>query len=477
MKKIFLTTLLMIVFLLNGCASDSTETQIESYDTQETLQVNKKEFSNRAGSDCTIKEFKLPLPENADISCFCYSSPYIYYGISYTFYKESMLTVGKEFVYSDDYATQIRRYDVQTKKDILLYQYDNCVEISDIQSDGDAVIWEDYLGEDGTWRVVKQSKNKNDIQLLFSAKDTQSTMDAVTLKEKDGSVYWYDRSENNGKYGLYQYADKNISILNDDISLASPFQHVTLDGNKAVKIYTDADEKIQIRVGGKDIDTGIRSVSDVQINDQYVVWHEENIINKIYVYDRKAKQIYMIETDDFFSYGMLEHTLIVNGSAGVLAYDLDQETDTVIKPASQNTNMYLYIFQGQDCLYTQRVDDQSVIGVLEYNGGTDRNSTLSDGWNVSGNAIVYGGKTICQISDVDDDADTIDLSALDSKKAFVSYFSNDGKISVMSCTADGQQTKLASLEYKSYGGPNAVYLNFTMISRDIFYIVPIREPE
>ena len=461
MKKIFLTTLLMIVFLLNGCASDSTETQIESYDTQETLQVNKKEFSNRAGSDCTIKEFKLPLPENADISCFCYSSPYIYYGISYTFYKESMLTAGKEFVYSDDYATQIRRYDVQTKKDILLYQYDNCVEISDIQSDGDAVIWEDYLGEDGTWRVVKQSKDKNDIQLLFSAKDTQSTMDAVTLKEKDGSVYWYDRSENNGKYGLYQYADKNISILNDDISLVSPFQHVTLDGNKAVKIYTDADEKIQIQVGGKDIDTGIRSVSDVQINDQYVVWHEENIINKIYVYDRKAKQIYMIETDDFFSYGMLEHTLIVNGSAGVLAYDLDQETDTVIKPASQNTNMYLYIFQGQDCLYTQRVDDQSVIGVLEYNGGTDRNSTLSDGWNVSGNAIVYGEKTICQISDVDDDADTIDLSALDSKKAFVSYFSNDGKISVMSCTADGQQTKLASLEYKSYGGPNAVYLNFT----------------
>ena len=461
MKKIFLTTLLMIVFLLNGCASDSTETQIESYDTQETLQVNKKEFSNRAGSDCTIKEFKLPLPENADISCFCYSSPYIYYGISYTFYKESMLTVGKEFVYSDDYATQIRRYDVQTKKDILLYQYDNCVEISDIQSDGDAVIWEDYLGEDGTWRVVKQSKDKNDIQLLFSAKDTQSTMDAVTLKEKDGSVYWYDRSENNGKYGLYQYADKNISILNDDISLASPFQHVTLDGNKAVKIYTDADEKIQIQVGGKDIDTGIRSVSDVQINDQYVVWHEENIINKIYVYDRKAKQIYMIETDDFFSYGMLEHTLIVNGSAGVLAYDLDQETDTVIKPASQNTNMYLYIFQGQDCLYTQRVDDQSVIGVLEYNGGTDRNSTLSDGWNVSGNAIVYGGKTICQISDVDDRADTIDLCAIDSKKAFVSYFSNDDRISVMNCTADGKQTKLASLEYKSYGGPNAVYLNFT----------------
>ena len=95
MKKIFLTTLLMIVFLLNGCASDSTETQIESYDTQETLQVNKKEFSNRAGSDCTIKEFKLPLPENADISCFCYSSPYIYYGIPYTFYKESMLTVGR----------------------------------------------------------------------------------------------------------------------------------------------------------------------------------------------------------------------------------------------------------------------------------------------------------------------------------------------------------------------------------------------
>ena len=51
MKKIFLTTLLMIVFLLNGCASDSTETQIESYDTQETLQVNKK--SSRSAREYT----------------------------------------------------------------------------------------------------------------------------------------------------------------------------------------------------------------------------------------------------------------------------------------------------------------------------------------------------------------------------------------------------------------------------------------
>lgn len=56
MKKIFLITLLMIVFLLNGCASDSTETQIESYDTQETLQVNKKEF----GSITKLMGFRIP---------------------------------------------------------------------------------------------------------------------------------------------------------------------------------------------------------------------------------------------------------------------------------------------------------------------------------------------------------------------------------------------------------------------------------
>ena len=123
----------------------------------------------------------------------------------------------------------------------------------------------------------------------------------------------------------------------------------------------------------------------------------------------------------------------------------------MIKPASQNTNMYLYIFQGQDCLYTQRVDDQSVIGVLEYNGGTDRNSTLSDGWNVSGNAIVYGEKTICQISDVDDDADTIDLSALD--KRSLPRWNINRMVDRMLCI-----------------------LILQMISRDIFYIVPIRVP-
>lgn len=231
-----------------------------------------------------INEFKLKIPQNADISSFCYHGPYIYYGISYTFYEESLQTVGQKFTYTDDFATQIRRYNVQTQNDILMFRYseDKCVEISDIQCKGDTVIWQDHIGQNGEWRVVKLFDDE--IELLFSAKDTQSIMDEVTLMEKNGNIYWYDRNEKSKDYDLYQYdTNKKISILEKNISLASPYQHVALDQNEPVKLYVDKNAKVSIQVNGQNVHTGMSKVSDVQVSDGYIVWYEENQTNKVYI--------------------------------------------------------------------------------------------------------------------------------------------------------------------------------------------------
>lgn len=368
MKKILLITILIIVFLLNGCASKDIGEQAVNNSTQEKGQVSKEKFlSNNSQNNCIINEFKLKIPQNADISSFCYHEPYIYYGISYTFYEESLQTVGQKFTYTDDFATQIRRYNVQTQNDILMFRYseDNkCVEISDIQCNGDTVIWQDHIGQNGEWRVVKLFDDE--IELLFSAKDTQSIMDEVTLMEKNGNIYWYDRNEKSKDYDLYQYdTNKKISILEKNISLASPYQHVALDQNEPVKLYVDKNAKVSIQVNGQNVHTGMSKVSDVQVSDGYIVWYEENQTNKVYIYNRSSKEIYEIETGDFFSYGLLDHMLVVNGYAGVVAYDMDKKTYEVVKQSKEKSNIYLYTFRDKDCLYAQRLDDQSVIGIFE----------------------------------------------------------------------------------------------------------------
>lgn len=95
--------------------------------------------------------------------------------------------------------------------------------------------------------------------------------------EKNGNIYWYDRNEKSKDYDLYQYdTNKKISILEKNISLASPYQHVALDQNEPVKLYVDKNAKVSIQVNGQNVHTGMSKVSDVQVSDGYIVWYEEN---------------------------------------------------------------------------------------------------------------------------------------------------------------------------------------------------------
>ena len=44
---------------------------------------------------------------------------------------------------------------------------------------------------------------------------------------------------------------------------------------------------------------------------------------------------------------------------------MDKKTYEVVKQSKEKSNIYLYTFRDKDCLYAQRLDDQSVIGIFE----------------------------------------------------------------------------------------------------------------
>lgn len=92
----------------------------------------------------------------------------------------------------------------------------------------------------------------------------------------------------------------------------------------------------------------------------------------------------------------------------------------------------------------------------------DTEETQTERWSVSEGTVTFEGKDIFEITDFDRYADGYtDLCEVGEDQAYVAYYSKDGMISVIHCTADGLGTKVASVAYNSYGGPNAAYLSFT----------------
>lgn len=187
-KQLFLFVVTaLLATLLAGCANNSDAIK---KDTQEEA------FTSVETSACKIEEYTLSVPENTYVDAFCYEDKYIYYGVSYSSYFESIRNAGGDIDFSDEYATQIRRYNVETANDELVYQYDvrDCVEITDMQYDNGKVIWEDYLGDNSTWRVVgcKEESGEN-LEILFSSDDMESGMNSVTILAENDAVYWYDK--------------------------------------------------------------------------------------------------------------------------------------------------------------------------------------------------------------------------------------------------------------------------------------------
>ena len=205
---------------------------------------------------------------------------------------------GKEIAFEEKYNTQIRVFHIGTKEDEILYQYkeNECVSVSDIQSNGTEVIWEEY--KNGTWnvRLVLKDEAVEEPLVAVSQQNNAELMENITLtvteKENNRTIIQICENQNNVN-------------LETDIEVSSPI----------------ANEKLCIWMKGYD-------------------YHERQ---ELYCFDREKQTAYCIPTAYTFAYEVLGDMILLNQENEIVCYDIKNMERTTLTEGGKG---YGFLFAG-----------------------------------------------------------------------------------------------------------------------------------
>ena len=138
------------------------------------------------------------------------------------------------------------------------------------------------------------------------------------------------------------------------------------EGNLLISYKYGADSSnIFIEEGTNTITVDILGkVAGLRGNNKICAWKKSVDENReIQVYDIKNDDFYYVCTDYFFSFAVLDDTLIINQDNGVWAYDIENMT---YMPIQECDGIYCgYIFDGYKCKYSfVRENEDSKFTVL-----------------------------------------------------------------------------------------------------------------
>ncbi len=153
MKKGYLIILVAMMSMVLSSCSNQQEKNI-SVNENELSVLSDFQESKSQKEKLIIEEINIPIPENGNVNSFCVYKDRVYYSIEFGDYLMGQMEIGgEEIAFEEKYNTQIHVFHIGTKEDKILYQYkeNECVSVSDIQSNGTEVIWEEY--KNGTWNV------------------------------------------------------------------------------------------------------------------------------------------------------------------------------------------------------------------------------------------------------------------------------------------------------------------------------------
>ena len=234
----------MLLLILSGCKNNKLKTIDLS---QETISKDSFVFSNENGSDITINEYEIPLPEHAESFSFSFYDDVIYYVIDYSNYLEPKTEkdIKDPKIFKSKYNTEILSYNTITKQIKTIYKYNEnyCVNVHDIVCNDNYLVW-DELSKEGIYSIKMISienniKNIEPKTILTSKNYDMGYLDTFRLRITDDKLYWHQAKENKEKTELncsvYQYSFKNneINKVLDNLSLGSPYEIVSIDNKNA----------------------------------------------------------------------------------------------------------------------------------------------------------------------------------------------------------------------------------------------------
>lgn len=360
----------MLLLILSGCKNNKLKTIDLS---QETISKDSFVFSNENGSDITINEYEIPLPEHAESFSFSFYDDVIYYVIDYSNYLEPKTEkdIKDPKIFKSKYNTEILSYNTITKQIKTIYKYNEnyCVNVHDIVCNDNYLVW-DELSKEGIYSIKMISienniKNIEPKTILTSKNYDMGYLDTFRLRITDDKLYWHQAKENKEKTELncsvYQYSFKNneINKVLDNLSLGSPYEIVSID-NKNLCSFTRTDNTNNIihitnlENGNKtDVFVSTPIVSPVS-NGKIIAWSDSyEASRKLYYYNIETSELNVLNNLSIFSYNIINNKIIFDyrdekGISNISGYDIQKKMFYNLTNNNQADITYLTLYKNSD---------------------------------------------------------------------------------------------------------------------------------
>ena len=369
MKKsaILLSFLLLI---LTACGADPKP--VETIRVVEEEEIRKGmyqevEYLERMPQVTQIAPF---MPENAISGCFCANGDTVFYLAYFGDYLLDQET-GNNKEFESQYNTQIWRYDKESGKCELTYQYDEdwCVEIYRMFCNEDTIVWVDQ--DEKGWRLQAMPLDGSaSPEIIASKSDMDSDLWTVTPVIDGNKVFWYDSKVGEEGFSAYEYdlASGLLAKLREGVWV-TPYAHISVMNRMLASCEKEED---LYRLRFQNMDTGDSLLLETTVpvlspnsNGRVCAWQTsyDSYDARLYVYDHKAGTVEWIELPKdelgkegyFFSYAVLDRMVIVNyrGSSlsrvggRLLCYDIETKTYTELASVDKN-GTFMYTFQDSE---------------------------------------------------------------------------------------------------------------------------------
>lgn len=305
--------------------------------------------------DDTLKEnyemeiVALKNEEYTYVTASCLYENTLYYAIDFQDYMDHMAMEAYENdeempQFEKEYNTQIRAYDIESGKDELIYQYDEdfCVMVSDMQCNGEILLWEDYEVEK-SFRILKWSLQDAMEPVEIELDNVGSGCEyGISLTLYENTLYWYDyeKSDNQDDLKLsmydlkkYDLTEEKVQVEKSDLSTTFGSEHITIFQD-TLTTYSYDKETGSSNILVNNLKSGKTTTILVdgrtgclKCNGRYCIWKpylDEKTIDEtvIYIYDIEKGEYKKTKVDNIFSYGFMENVVVINSDEGVWIYDM-----------------------------------------------------------------------------------------------------------------------------------------------------------
>lgn len=268
--------------------------------------------------ECTVLE------DEINIGAFCFYGEDLVYEVNYHDSLTDQTGLKGDVPFEDKYNTQLRRLNMTTGEDELLYKYDaeGCVDITDVVFNEHYLVWETM---EDTWKLhLLRLGQDSAVETIVDGTQNAGDLDKVILTLKEDELFWYNKNgleDNCISLCSYNIPNKELHSYKSGLDLRSPYTKPAIieeicttfsrkqeDGNQIYITDMDKKEEVVLNVN--------MSVCNPISNDEYCIWTQgyggESSNIYVYDFDTQTGSVISLGEASCFSYALLGEYIIIN---------------------------------------------------------------------------------------------------------------------------------------------------------------------